>query len=80
LTRKKSFECGSRNAELGMRKAEGGKGNAEVGMRPPARRGHRGLRPGGNSECGRRPPARRAYAPERSGNEIAESGSRGDMA
>ena len=27
--------------------------NAEVGMWPPARRGHRGLRPGGNVECGR---------------------------
>ena len=24
--------------------------NSEVGMRPPARRGHRGLRPGGNVE------------------------------
>jgi len=23
---------------------------SEVGMRPPARRGHRGLRPGGNAE------------------------------
>jgi hypothetical protein len=26
-----------------------GIGNAEVGMRPPARRGHRGLRPGGKA-------------------------------
>jgi hypothetical protein len=25
----------------------------EVGMRPPARRGHRGLRPGGKGELGR---------------------------
>ena len=34
---------------------EGGMGNylnSEVGMRPPAHRGHRGLRPGGKSECG----------------------------
>ena len=28
--------------------------NAEVGMWPPARRGHRGLRPGGNAEGRRR--------------------------
>jgi hypothetical protein len=26
--------------------------NAEVGMRPPARRGQRGRRPGGNAEFG----------------------------
>jgi ATP-dependent helicase HrpA len=30
-----------------------GKGKSEVGMRPPARRGHRGLRPGGKAETGR---------------------------
>ena len=44
------------NAEVGMRNAE------KTGMRPPARRGHRGLRPGGKvevtgrskSEAGRR--------------------------
>ena len=27
-------------------------GNSEVGMRPPARRGHMGLRPGGKAEWG----------------------------
>jgi len=34
---------------------EGGSGNRkEFGSRPPARRGHRGLRPGGKSEWGMR--------------------------
>ncbi len=33
-----------------MGNAEGGIRNAVGGMRPPARRGHRGLHPGGNVE------------------------------
>jgi len=37
-------------ATRAIRKWEGGRRNAEVGMRPPAHRGHRGLRPGGNAE------------------------------
>ena len=32
------------------RKECGIENNAEVGMRPPARRGYRGLRPGGKAE------------------------------
>jgi len=52
-------EVGMWNWEVGMRKAERGnwksecgmrKWELEVGRRPPARRGHRGLRPGGNAE------------------------------
>jgi hypothetical protein len=57
---KKGIECGSRNVEGG--KIAKRELNAEGGMWPPARRGHRGLRPGGKAEhrtkgfeCGNRP-------------------------
>ncbi|MGD1974730.1 MAG: efflux RND transporter permease subunit, partial [Desulfobacterales bacterium] len=39
-----------RRTENNRRKAEGGRGNSEMEVRPPARRGHRSLRPGGKSE------------------------------
>jgi CheY-like chemotaxis protein len=39
-----------RKWEGGMRNGESGKEKSEGGMRPPARRGHKGLRPGGNAE------------------------------
>ncbi len=42
-------ECGSRNAECGIE--EHRTEEQECGMRPPARRGHRGLRPGGNGKA-----------------------------
>jgi hypothetical protein len=52
-------EVGMRNAEIRKRNVEVGKRNEEFGMRkselerrPPARRGHRGLRPGGNEKFG----------------------------
>jgi two-component system sensor histidine kinase/response regulator len=45
---------GIRNWEGGKQKSEVGMRNGENGMRPPARKGHRGLRPGGNAECGMR--------------------------
>ena len=39
-----------RRAAVSIDKYIGGDGKLEVGMRPPAHRGHRGLRPGGNAE------------------------------
>ena len=44
---------GLKTGDRGQRTEDGGQRrlNSEFGMRPPARRGHRGLRPGGNAEC-----------------------------
>jgi len=44
---------GLKTGYRGQRTEDGGQRrlNSEFGMRPPAHRGHRGLRPGGNAEC-----------------------------
>ena len=41
---------GRRTEVRGQKTAVGVDLNVDVGMRPPARRGYRGLRPGGNAE------------------------------
>jgi hypothetical protein len=62
----RNWECGSGKKEVGSgtrrrpigrdyaaaKDAECGSCNGEGGMRPPARRGHTGLRPGGKLEIG----------------------------
>jgi hypothetical protein len=43
----REYECGSRNAEVGMRKSECGSRNAEVGMRNVEYSRRAGDNPGG---------------------------------